>query len=77
LRLNAAGVEQVVDQRLETVSLLLDDLQAASGGLGIPPGIGARQRLCVAFDQGDRRLQFVADDRGEGGLHLFFFAESA
>ena len=69
--LDAAQVEQVADQPMQSVALLFDVARDALDGLGRPGGVLARQRRRVALDDRDRRLQLVRDDRHERVLHLF------
>ena len=65
-RLNTRSIEQVAYQLIQAISLFLNGLEAGTERLWVERGIGTRQRRGVAFDNGDRRLQFMRDHRDEG-----------
>jgi hypothetical protein len=63
-RFEARNREQVFDQIVQPVRMPLDRLQKAARGLGIILR-AVEQRFDVAFDQRQRRAQFMADVRDE------------
>src|SRR5512136_1291220 len=57
------------------IGLLLNDGQTIMDDVLIPLGIFAPQGTDIAFDQGNRSLEFVADDGNKSILDLFCVAE--
>ena len=66
--LDAAGLQQTVDEVGEVVRLLGDDVQALLHGCLVPLDVVAEQGLGIALDQGHGRLELVGHDRDERGL---------
>jgi len=67
-RLQARSIEQVLDHGCQVVGLFFDNGQAVTDNVFIPFGIFAPQCADIAFDQGNRCFEFVADDGNESVL---------
>ena len=68
--LEAGEVEQIVDEPAKPVRVLPGHLQHAGKRLGIR-GVAPVDPVETALDSGERRAQFVGNDRDELRLHAF------
>jgi len=74
--LQARRVQQVFHHFGQAVSFFLDYRQALGDNFTVPLHVIPPQRADVTFDERDRGLELVADNRNEAGLHLFRGAEA-